>query len=479
MTAAPRRGPYRISLRIYVVTVSAVLATAAALFLALALARERREPPVHDLVRDLGRYAAGQLAARWPSEGDVRREVEALATGLHVPTAVYRWDGALVAASDPAPRTPLSPEEREALVRTGSVDRAGPGPDRPGQGPDRPGEAAFLIAPGGAPVGYVVVAPQLRPHGPRPPPPELITLALVLIGVGVAAAVLGASLARPLDKLARTAHALGSGDFAARTGVVRSDEVGAVARALDDMADRIASLLRGQTELIANVAHELRTPLARIRVALDLAADGDATVARDSLAEIGEDLAELEALVSDVLASARMDLAGNTASGAEPPLHRRTLDVAAVVGDAAERLRHRHPGRAIVVELAPDLPAIEGDAVLLRRALDNLLDNARKYSPPDAEIRVIAARRGGDAVIEVIDRGEGIAPSDLDRLFTPFFRADRSRARATGGVGLGLALARRIVEAHGGTLLARSAPGAGTTMSIALPGRPSQLRTRP
>jgi signal transduction histidine kinase len=132
-----------------------------------------------------------------------------------------------------------------------------------------------------------------------------------------------------------------------------------------------------------------------------------------------------------------------------------------------------------VVELAPDLPAIEGDAVLLRRALDNLLDNARKYSPPDAEIRVIAARRGGDAVIEVIDRGEGIAPSDLDRLFTPFFRADRSRARATGGVGLGLALARRIVEAHGGTLLARSAPGAGTTMSIALPGRPSQLRTRP
>ena len=465
MTAAPRRGPYRISLRIYVVTVSAVLATAAALFLALALARERREPPVHDLVRDLGRYAAGQLAARWPSEGDVRREVEALATGLHVPTAVYRWDGALVAASTPAPRTPLSPPEREALVRAGSVDLAG-------QGPDRPGEAAFLIAPGGAPVGYVVVAPPLRPHGPRPPPPELISLALVLVGVGVAAAFLGGSLARPLDRLARTAHALGSGDFAARTGVVRSDEVGAVARAFDDMADRIASLLRGQTELIANVAHELRTPLARIRVALDLAADGDAAVARDSLAEIGEDLAELEALVNDVLASARMDLAANTVSGAHPPLHRAPLDLRAVVAQAADRLRHRHPERRVELELSADLPVVEGDAVLLRRALDNLLDNARKYSAPDAEIRVTAARRSDGAVIEVGDRGEGIAEEDLQRLFTPFFRADRSRARATGGVGLGLALSRRIVEAHGGTLVARSVAHVGTTMTIALPGRP-------
>ncbi len=220
-----------------------------------------------------------------------------------------------------------------------------------------------------------------------------------------------------------------------------------------------------------NVAHELRTPLARIRVALDLAADGDAAVARESLAEIGEDLAELEALVSDVLASARMDLAGNTTSGATPPLHRATLDVASVVTQASERLQHRYPERRIEVEIGPDLPAVEGDAVLLRRALDNLLDNARKYSPPDSEIRVKAARRGGDVTIEVIDRGEGIAEEDLDRLFTPFFRADRSRARATGGVGLGLALSKRIVEAHGGTLVAQSAPRAGTTMTIALPGR--------
>jgi len=282
--------------------------------------------------------------------------------------------------------------------------------------------------------------------------------------------VLGSSIARPLDRLARTATALGSGDLAARTGVTRKDELGAVARAFDEMADRMVALLRGQTELIANVAHELRTPLARIRVALDLAADGDAAVARESLAEIGEDLSELEALVSDILASARMDLAGNTASGA-PPLRRDVVDVVAVVSQAAERLRHRHPDRRIEVEFGADVPSVDGDAALLRRALDNLLDNARKYSPPDSEIRVRAARRGSDVAIEVVDRGEGIAAEDLDRIFTPFFRADRSRTRATGGVGLGLALSKRIVEAHGGTLVASSAPGAGTTMTVALPAR--------
>jgi signal transduction histidine kinase len=458
-----RRGPYRIALRIYVVTVAAVLATGAAVFLVLTLARERREPPMHETLVDVARHASVHVAARWPSEEDVRREVEALERELHVRSAVFRWDGSLV-AGDPRAAPPLSPSERDALAAAGTLARA---PD----GPRGPREVAFPISANGATVGYVVAASTPRPHGPRPPP-ELLTLALLLVGVGVAAVALGSSIARPLDRLAKTAHALGSGDLAARTGLVRKDELGAVAHAFDDMADRIVALLRGQTELIANVAHELRTPLARIRVALDLAADGDASVARESLAEIGEDLGELEALVSDVLASARMDLAGNTASGAEPPLHRARLDVASVVAQAVERLRHRHPGRRVEVELAPELPAVEGDGVLLRRALDNLLDNARKYSPPDSEIRVTAARRGDDAVIEVTDRGEGIAKEDLERLFTPFFRADRSRTRATGGVGLGLALSRRIVEAHGGTLLARSAPGAGTTMTMALPGRP-------
>ncbi|WP_242392257.1 HAMP domain-containing sensor histidine kinase [Anaeromyxobacter oryzisoli] len=463
MTEPTRRGPYGLALRIYVVTVVAVLATAAALALALALARERRQPPRHGLVRDLAGYAAERLSARWSDEAGLREELAALASGLHVRTAVYRLDGALVAAAPSPGPAPLSAAEREVLARAGTVERGEPA--------GSPRAVAVPVRAGAGAVGYLVVEATWPFHGP-PLPPELISLALVLVGTGVAAVVLGGSIARPLDRLARTAKALGAGDLRARTGLARRDELGAVARAFDEMADRLQGLLHAQTELIANVAHELRTPLARIHVALDLAADGDAAVARESLAEIGEDLAELEGLVSDILSSARMELAsGDGAGGGALPLHRAALDVAAVVEQAVERLRVRHPGRRVDVALEPGLPVVEGDASLLRRALDNLLENARKYSPPDAGIRVAAARRDGQVAIEVIDRGEGIAPADLERVFAPFFRADRSRTRATGGVGLGLTLARRIVEAHGGTLVARSAPGSGTTMTIALPVR--------
>jgi len=363
MSAATRRGPYRIALRIYVVTVAAVLATAAALFLVLTLVRERRQPPMHEMFRDVARYASGRISTRWSSDAAIAEEVGALAAELHVPVTVYRWDGAPVVAARSPAAAPLSAIERDTLSRAETVER-GPSEFR------GPREIAFAVRPKGTPVGYVIVGPPEPPGPPpggRPPPPELVTLALILVGVGIAAAVLGSSIARPLDRLARTATALGSGNLAARTGVARKDELGAVARAFDEMADRIVALLRGQTELIANVAHELRTPLARIRVALDLAADGDAAVARESLAEIGEDLSELEALVSDILASARMDLAGNTASGA-PPLHRAAVDVVAVVSQAAERLRHRHPDRRIEVELGADVPSVDGDAALLRRA---------------------------------------------------------------------------------------------------------------
>jgi signal transduction histidine kinase len=121
------------------------------------------------------------------------------------------------------------------------------------------------------------------------------------------------------------------------------------------------------------------------------------------------------------------------------------------------------------VDLDPDLPSVEGDAVLLRRAVDNLLDNAQKYSPPDSPICLRARRRGAGIAVSVIDSGVGIPAEDMSRLFTPFFRGDKSRTRATGGVGLGLSLARRIVEAHGGTLSAESTPTVGTTMTVELP----------
>jgi signal transduction histidine kinase len=316
-----------------------------------------------------------------------------------------------------------------------------------------------------APLGYVVLEGAER----HPPSPPFATLLIVLLvgALGAAAAVVGRSLARPLERLARMAQAFGAGDLGARTGLARQDELGAVARAFDEMAGRVEKLVLAQTELHANVAHELRTPLARIRLALELAESGDPGVARESLAEIAQDLAELEGLVDDILASARMDLARGTASLGAPPLHRATLDVAQVVGGSAERLRHRHPDRALELELEPALPPVEGDAVLLRRALDNLLDNAAKYSDGAVGLRI---EPNGTAIsFAVVDHGIGMTAEELERAGTPFWRSDASRTRKTGGVGLGLALARRIARAHGGDIKLASKPGDGTTARLEIP----------
>jgi signal transduction histidine kinase len=121
------------------------------------------------------------------------------------------------------------------------------------------------------------------------------------------------------------------------------------------------------------------------------------------------------------------------------------------------------------VQAGEGLPALEGDQALLQRAVDNLLDNARKYSEADQPVALRASAGDGRLVVEVQDRGIGIDPADLPKLFTPFFRTDRSRSRASGGVGLGLAMAKRIVEAHGGTISAESRSNAGTTFRVTLP----------
>jgi signal transduction histidine kinase len=225
--------------------------------------------------------------------------------------------------------------------------------------------------------------------------------------------------------------------------------------------------VRGEQELLANVSHEIRTPLARIRVALELAAEGDLDRARRYLAEIGADLAELDQLVDDVLAAARLDLAAG--GGPAWPVTRAPVALVGVLAEAAERFREAHPARLLEMAVPAALPPLDGDASLLRRLFANLLDNAAKYSEAPAPVKLAARAVDGAVEIEVRDRGIGIEAADLPRLFTPFFRTDRSRARGTGGVGLGLALAKRIAEAHRGTITVESTPGEGATFRVRLP----------
>jgi signal transduction histidine kinase len=298
----------------------------------------------------------------------------------------------------------------------------------------------------------------------------LLTLLAGLVVIGVGAVLTARRNARPLDRLARTARAVGAGELGARTGVTADDEIGDVATAFDDMARRIERLVKAERELLANVSHELRTPLARIRVAMDLAQEGDAEAARASLHEIATDLAELDLIVDDVLLALRMDV-----ERARPELLARSREDVrphALLDKAVERFRARHADRPLVVDTEPqgDPFPVRVDPPTFRRVLDNLLENAHKYSPdPAAPITVSIATTAEATTFLVTDRGAGIAPEDLPRVFEPFFRADLSRARGAGGVGLGLTLARRIVEAHGGTIGIASELGKGTSVRVTLP----------
>ena len=283
----------------------------------------------------------------------------------------------------------------------------------------------------------------------------------VLLVVGAATLWFSRRLVRPLDQLADAARRFGSGDTGARAALHRDDELGDVGRAFDDMASRTAALISSQRQLMGDVSHELRTPLARIRVALELAAE-DPVAAKDVLADVGCDLDEIDQLIEDILTTARLD-------SERAPISRQATPLAEVAERSAARFAARHPGRALEKDIEKPERTIECDPVLLRRALDNLLDNAAKYSAPDAPVKLTVHPDGSALAFEIVDRGIGMTAEELERAGTPFWRADGSRARKTGGVGLGLALARRIARAHGGDVVLASRPGAGTTARLEIP----------
>ncbi|MET0406655.1 MAG: HAMP domain-containing sensor histidine kinase [Cystobacter sp.] len=454
---SPRRPRFagRLLLRIYLVGVAQLLL----FILCMTLIQRYFETPWR---QGFGRGMAYRVS-EW---SHLRNDPTALQKALErmnpgVKTTVRSLDGRLLGANVPTPLDPLPAEKLRELEEERMLPLA-----------DRPFRVAVGIPETGPLEAYALVM-DTRP--PPPPPPLnrlMMPLFIMLVSLAITSFFFAHHLAVPLQRLAAAARSLGEGNLSTRVGLRRRDELGQVSEAFDEMAERITHLVRSQKELLANVSHELRTPLARIRVALDLVKEGDAELARESLADITEDLGELERLVTDVLTTARLDLTTTQSPGATPPLHREQVEGRVLLDKAAARFRSAHPQHTLDVRMDDTLPVLEADPVLLRRALDNLLDNAGKYSEPHTTVRLTARGSTDGLVVEVADQGIGIDAKDRERLFTPFFRSDRSRARRTGGVGLGLALARRIVVAHGGSLVLESQPGQGTTARVQLPRAP-------
>jgi signal transduction histidine kinase len=366
--------------------------------------------------------------------------------------AVYEVDGRLLGATQQPPLPPLDSDELARLQREGTVFGRGWG---------------VVLEPKTArsAARYAV----MRYRAPEWPLSLMLRQAAVaLVVLALVSIPLARSVTAPLAGLTSLARRFGKGELSARFRSRRRDEIGALGRAFDDMADRIAALRRSEKELLANVSHELRTPLARIRLALELVTDGDRDKASSYLTDIGEDLAELEHLLDDVLSAARLDLARDSAGNALPPLHFESVSARTLVEGAANRFRVRYPERALTCQIPENLPTLEADPVL-RRVFDNLLDNARKFSQAPVRLSVHASDDGARLVVEVVDHGIGISVADQSRIFEPFFRSDPSRTRATGGVGLGLLVVRRIVEAHHGTVEVESELGSGSRFSVTLP----------
>lgn len=186
------------------------------------------------------------------------------------------------------------------------------------------------------------------------------------------------------------------------------------------------------------------------------------------LQDVGRDLDEIDGLINDILTTARLD-------GGSVHINREATSLGELADRATDKFRARHPSRTLAREIDGEDRAIECDPVLLRRALDNLLDNAAKYSETSSPVTLAVIPNGTSVAFEIRDKGIGMSAEELERAFTPFWRADGSRTRKTGGVGLGLALARRIARVHGGEVTLRSTPGSGTTarLEVPLPGDPT------
>ena len=304
-------------------------------------------------------------------------------------------------------------------------------------------------------------------HLPRPPRNSWFaplgffgTLALVALAVALATYPIVRRLTRRLEDLQAGVERWGQGDLGVRVAAQGEDEVGFLAQRFNHAAARIEALLQSrdallasQKSLLANASHELRSPLARIRMGLELLGDGSGQAAAQRRLAIERNLQELDILIDEILLASRLDSQEADIGTFEP------VDL---VGLAAEEC-------ARVQALLQDPPAhlsVPGVSKLLRRALRNLLENANRHG--GGEVQLQLREEAGFAVVDVLDQGPGVPLALRERIFEPFYRLPGASEK-DGGVGLGLALVKSIAQRHGGSVLCRNRPEGGSCFSLRLP----------
>jgi two-component system sensor histidine kinase CpxA len=316
---------------------------------------------------------------------------------------------------------------------------------------------------------YVFVA-RLRQPGLRPPQLPPSRIAVMILTAGLVCYLLALYLTSPVKKLQATVQAFAEGNLDARVAPglgMRGDELADLGREFDRMADHISALISAQKRLLADISHELRSPLARLSVALELARKNSSPAAAPALNRIEREGERLNELVGQLLALTRLE------SGAERvPAEMVALEelVHQVVEDANFEAR---PLRKEVRIVQLEKCRIHGSDELLRSAVENVVRNAVRYTPEGTAVEVELRWKLDTAMLLVRDCGPGVPESDLIHIFEPFYRVSAARDRASGGAGLGLSIAERTVKLHGGTIGAVNI-NPGLLVTILLPLAPSE-----
>lgn len=270
---------------------------------------------------------------------------------------------------------------------------------------------------------------------------------------------------RPIEEMKEASLRIAAGNYHERLPTYPTIELNELAQAFNQMVATIESTEERRVALLGDVAHELRTPLSNIRATMEGLIDEVLPPEPDSFFDIQREVARLQRLVHQLETLSRVE-------SDRLPLNRQSLDYARLVQSVCDRLRvqYEDKGVTLTTDLVGNLPSLSIDPDLITQVLTNLLGNALQYTPADGSVRVSVARQRDEILTCVTDSGIGIPPDELTRIFERFYRVDKSRARHSGGNGIGLTIAAHLVRAHDGRIWAESdGPGHGATLSFTLP----------
>jgi two-component system sensor histidine kinase CpxA len=481
----PRRFPLSAKILLWFILNLALLA---ALFYGLFRAQFHFGPDwllsrsANDRIEALSGIIVSELAQEPPSQWSAT--LKRFDTGYHDKVRfLFFGPGGRQLAGETVPL----PDEirRRVSGRRGPPRQAGPPPPDgpPGPPPEPPADLppkSMIHTADPSRYWVLVRSPMQFPGKPHPEPAVLVAVSETVgagglffdvgpwVYMGLAALVLSVLLWFPLVRginrsiaqMTEATRQIAAGRFDTRVNETRRDELGALGHSINQMAGRLAGLVAGQKRFLGDVAHELCSPLAKLRISLGIldqrANDGQ----RDYIASAENEAAHMAALVNELLSFSKSSLNAPTA-------HLRPVNILEIIETAIRRETSDAPNVQMRVEVSADLLAI-ANAELLARAVGNVLRNAVRYAGEAGPISVSANREGSAVRITVADCGPGVPAADLPRLFDPFYRVDDSRDRATGGVGLGLAIVKTCVEACGGNVTCRNHEPSGLEVTIQL-----------